>query len=393
MMYLRGVLPMRGSVIRRAPDFLMLLVVAAGSPVRSAHAQMIIPLAADQWTATDSLRVENYLGRPSLYINRGVALARGVELRDGTIELDMATPKGGNFMGVAFHASTTDNSEVVFFRTYLSGRPDAMQYAPALNGVAAAWQIYNGDGANAAPTLAFDQWMHVRIEITGTVAAIYLNDEHDPALTVPRLAGVDGRSLGLWTGYYGRGAYYSNIRYTPREPSAPRPDAPLPRGTIVNWELSQMFDAASLTPGTLPPFSGLQWERVHVEAPGFVLVNRYRRMPSIGIPTDPSTHEPLVESIMRGQVAGSKVVFARTMIESDRAQLKRMLFGYSDGVVIYCNGQPLYFAMNPSGLRGQGIMDRIGDAVYLPLTKGRNEVVFAVTEFTGGWAYWARIDP
>ena len=98
------------------------------------------------------------------------------------------------------------------------------------------------------PTLAFDQWTHVKIDITGNVAKIYLNDEHDPTLTVPRLAGVDGGAIGVWTGYFGRGAYYSNIRYAARPPSTPAPDPPLPSGTIANWELSESFDAPAYLP-------------------------------------------------------------------------------------------------------------------------------------------------
>jgi hypothetical protein len=50
--------------------------------------------------------------------------------------------------------------------------------------------------------------------------------------------------------------------------------------------------------------------------------------------------------------------------------------------------------MNPAGLRDDlGIMARTGDAVYLPLQRGRNEIVFAVIEYTGGWAFGARLDP
>ncbi len=74
-----------------------------------------------------------------------------------------------------------------------------------------------------------------------------------------------------------------------------------------------------------------------------------------------------------------------------------MLFGYSDGAAVYCNGQPLFFGINPSRLRsgdlGLSALDMVGNALYLPLKQGRNEMVFAVTEFTGGWAFWARLDP
>lgn len=66
---------------------------------------------------------------------------------------------------------------------------------------------------------------------------------------------------------------------------------------------------------------------------------------------------------------------------------------YSDGVAIYVNGAPLTFAMNPQGFRDDlGIMAKAGDAVYVPLKKGRNEIVFAVIEIGGGWAFGARFD-
>jgi Tol biopolymer transport system component len=356
-----------------------------------------IPLTPDHWTATDSLRFADYQGRPSLYITRGVALATGVELREGTLDYDMIVPRGGNFMGAVFHASSPENSEVVFFRPGQSGTMESVQYAPALNGVAAAWQVYHGEDANAAVDLAFDRWLHVRLDISSVTATLYLNDDTTPVLRVQRLAGVGGSLVGVWTGFFGRGAYFSNIRYTAR-PAAPVPPAlPLPRGTIADWDLSQMVDAATLTPGTLPDLGTLHWDNVHVEEQGFVLVNRYRRTPNSTIPIDQTTGEPLVDSIMGNRVMGSKVVFARATIQADRAGLRRMLFGYSDGAVVYLNGQPLFFGMNASRLRspelGLSALDRVGSVLYLPLRQGKNELVFAVTEYTGGWAFWARLEP
>jgi hypothetical protein len=50
--------------------------------------------------------------------------------------------------------------------------------------------------------------------------------------------------------------------------------------------------------------------------------------------------------------------------------------------------------MNPGGLRADlAVMARVGDAVYLSLREGRNQLVFAVVECTGGWAFGARLDP
>ena len=52
-------------------------------------------------------------------------------------------------------------------------------------------------------------------------------------------------------------------------------------------------------------------------------------------------------------------------------EIRRLQYTYSNGVVIYLNGRPLAFAMNPGGLRGNlGVMAKVGDAVYLPLKRG-----------------------
>jgi hypothetical protein len=162
---------------------------------------------------------------------------------------------------------------------------------------------------------------------------------------------------------------------------------------IANWELSNLVDPAAFRPSSLPDLKRLQWQRVSVEAEGFVLVNRYREQPNAAVPFDATTQKVLTDSVMTGKVAGSRIVYARATIDAPRDELRRMQFCYSDGVVIYLNGRPLVFAMNPPGLRDDlGIMARTGDAVYLPLRRGSNEIVFAVIEYTGGWAFGARLD-
>jgi hypothetical protein len=110
------------------------------------------------------------------------------------------------------------------------------------------------------------------------------------------------------------------------------------------------------------------------------------------VPTD-STGAVLVDSVMTGKIEGSRIVYARTTVTSDRDEIRRLHYTYANGIVIYLNGKPLAFAMNPGRLRGLGVMARVGDAVYLPLKRGRNELVFAVIECTGGWAFSGRLDP
>jgi len=354
-----------------------------------------VSLSASAWEGTDSVRAEAYLGRPSLYINRGVALARDVEMENGTIEYDVAATPKTSFLGLAFRATSPRFSEVILLRPRQSGTIEALQYAPAFNNVAAAWQIFHGPESNAAVTIPRERWVHVRVELAGPTARIFFDTATVPTLTVPRLAGAGGRRFGVWTGAFGRGAYFSNIRYTPSSMPVSTAGAARPEpGIISNWELSNAIEPAAFTPASLPDLTKLTWERVTAEPAGFVLVNRYREQPNGGVPVDPTTNAVLVDSVMTGKVAGSRIVYARTSIESPRSEIRRLQYSYSDGVVIYLNGRPLALAMNPQGLRDDlGIMAGAGDVVYLPLEKGRNELVFASIEFSGGWAFGAKLDP
>ena len=210
---------------------------------------------------------------------------------------------------------------------------------------------------------------------------------------MPRVVASGGTGLGVWTGAFGRGAYFSNIRYTAAPGSAVETAAPAPPpGTLLGWEISSPIEAADFRPASLPDLGRLTWQRVEAEPEGFVLINRYREAPVGGVPRD-STGAVLADSVMTGKIAGSRIVYARTTITAAHDETRRLQYAYSNGVVMYLNGRPLAFAMNPGGLRGIGVMARVGDAVYLPLRRGRNQLVFAVIQCTGGWAFSARLDP
>jgi hypothetical protein len=388
-------MPGRDSLSRVNP--ILTVAAALAVAVRLTSAQPVaVPPTPVAWNASDSIRFETYLGRQAVYINRGVALARGVEMRDGTIEYDWAATPRTSFLGASFHATAPNNTEAVFFRPGSSGASDAVQYGPALNTYGVAWQVYHGPGATAPATLQRERWTHVRMVVAGDSAQIFLDGGEQPVLVVPRLYNLDGSGVGVWTGNFGRGAYFSNFTVTPAPNATARSAAPTARrGSITDWELSPALDAQTVTPGSLPKPSSLSWEKIAAEPTGLVLVNRYRVTPIASVPVDTATHEVNVDSVMGGRVRGSMVVFARSVLQSPRDEIRRLQFAYSDGMTIYLNGQPLFFGMNPQGLRDNlGLMPLDGgDAVYLPLKRGRNELVVAVTEYSGGWAFWARLDP
>jgi hypothetical protein len=89
-----------------------------------------------------------------------------------------------------------------------------------------------------------------------------------------------------------------------------------------------------------------------------------------------------------------KVVYARTSIESDRDQLKKLEIGYSDDVSVFFNGKILFRGRSAQNFRDPGFLGIVNpenDGVYLPLKKGRNELVLAVSELAGGWGFICRL--
>jgi hypothetical protein len=89
-----------------------------------------------------------------------------------------------------------------------------------------------------------------------------------------------------------------------------------------------------------------------------------------------------------------KLLYARTTIESDREQVKKLEIGYSDDVSVFLNGKILYRGRSAQSFRDPGFLGIINpenDAVYLPLKKGRNELMLALSELGGGWGFICRL--
>lgn len=361
---------------------------AALIPAVLAAQAISIPLTASEWQATDSIRFEQHLGVPAVYINTGVALSRSAKLRNGVIEFDIAAADKSTNMGISFRAANTENADVVFFRPGATGTDDAMQYAPSINSIPATWQLFHGPGANANIALARNKWMHVRLRAFGDSAAVYLNGAADAVLVIPRLAGPEnGDRIGLWGSGFGQGAWYANISYAPDARNYGHVAMTAPSGTLDRWEISQAFDASTVVPGVMPAAATLRWESLRAEPDGMVIINRLRHSPG-ALPYG------LADSVLLdNRVPKSQVVFARTTISVPRDTMVLLDAGYSDNAVIFLNGRPLFSGIRAAGFNDLGYFEPLGTALFLPLHAGTNTLTYAVTEFFGGWALAARLRP
>ena len=367
------------------------LVSSAARKVSAADAQtpqtLNVPADSPRWELEGQAKAAEYQGRKSLFLDGGAATLKDFELRDGVVDVDVSTPASRGFFGIQFRIEG-NNAEWVYLRQHKSGAPDAMQYTPVLN-TGLNWQIYNGPGFTGAVDIPKDVWFHLRLEMSGAQAKLYVKDMAKPALVMNDLkSGVQkGQvALAVLTG----ATYFSNfeIRTTP-DATWERHAPPVPPGTLTKWSLSPSFDALARNLERTPTEGdAVRWQDVEAEPPGFVVINRYRESPHPRVTFANDFSKRLDPQ------PGMKVVYARTVIDSDREQLKKLYVGYSDDVSVFLNGRVLFRGRSAQNFRDPaflGIINPENDAVYLPLKKGKNELMLAVSELGGGWAFICRL--
>lgn len=340
----------------------------------------MIPFDDGQWDIqAEESRVEEYLGQQSLFLKIGSALLDDPEFLDGIIEYDIAFDGSRGFAGVLWHVEDEENYEEFYMRPHQSGNPDALQYTPVYKNIA-GWQLYSGPGVTGQATFPFDEWIHVKLVVSGSEAEVYIGDHEEPRLHIHNLIrGVESGGIGLKAGPF-TAAHFANFIVTPLDDSpqlksTSREVVDAPLGTIPEWNVSETFaetllDAQLVLTDEIK--EELTWEITVAEDSGLVNLAKVQRW-------------------------GRKrnTVFVQCRILSETTQTKEVHFGFSDKVKVYLNDQ-LFFAGNDAAFsRDYRFLGTIGyyDTLYLPLQAGANELWFAVSEVgpLGGWGLQARI--
>ena len=352
---------------------------------------LAVPPDSSRWLFEGQAKPAEYQGRKCLFLNGGAATVKDFEMRDAIVDVDVATPASRGFFGIQFRISSDGaNAEWVYLRQHKSGLPDALQYTPVLN-TGLNWQIYNGPGFTGAVDIPKDGWFHLRLEVTGAQAKFYVKDMDTPTLVMTDLkSGIQkGQvALAVLTG----ATYFTNFEIRTTADAVWERHLPMmPSGTLTKWSLSPSYDALerNLERPLQPAESdGIRWQDVDAEPPGFVVIYRFREAPHprVSFANDFSKRLELQP--------GMKVVYARTNIDSDRDQIKKLYLGYSDDVSVFLNGRILFRGRSAQNFRDPGFLGIVNpenDAVYLPLKKGNNELVLAVSELGGGWGFICRL--
>src|SRR3954470_5740129 len=382
-------------ILRRHPAFTFIApVLLFAAPMWAQSQAIAVPADSPRWELEGDAKVVDYQGKKSLRMDGAAAVLKDFEMRDGVIDVDVNTPAKRGFVGFDFRIDKDEaDYEEVYFRQHQSGYPDALQYTPVL-GTGRNWQLFNGPGFTAATEVPKNEWFHMRLEVTGAQAKLYMKDMEKPVLVMDDLkSGVQTGKIALYdlTGE----TYFSNFEVrttadTPWERHLP----PMPPNTLTKWSISPAFEALKRdleAPLSAAEAATIKWQDVEAEPPGFVVLQRYREAPHPRVSFQNDFSKRLEPQ------PGMKMLYAKTSIDSDRDQLKKLELGYSDDVSVFLNGKILYRGRSAQAFRDPrflGIVNPENDAVYLPLKKGKNELMLAVSELGGGWGFICRLaDP
>jgi hypothetical protein len=190
-------------------------------------------LRKDQWTMTNTKWATTvFKGKRAMRLEgwRAMATLKDMAFEDGTIEMDIAAGgKGEFYIGVAFRVqdkidrnlSDRDNYnqlfENVIFRPFRSGTPNAVQYAAA--GTKYSWKYLRNNHPGkyeGNADLSETGWFHVRIEVAGQQAQVFVNNAKTPAFVVNDLKhGRSKGSVGIMSVW--KTAYFANVTVTKRK--------------------------------------------------------------------------------------------------------------------------------------------------------------------------------
>jgi len=329
----------------------------------------VIPFDSERWQLEPGGKIVEHLGRQSL---AGAATLKDFIFENGVIEYDVAFTGDRTFAGVDFRKKSDDNFEHFYIRPHKSRFADALQYTPVFNGMS-SWQLYSGEGFTSVAVIPYNEWLHVKLVIAGTQGRVYLGNSQEPALVITDLKqGVSKGALRVWVFPPFNAAFFSNFKVRsddgidlgkpPRTETSP--------GFIAEWELSQpikLSDSDRLVYPGGAALAGMEWKKAECDWTGLVDISRYVKK---------TGQEPVY-------------IYARATIEATEEKTLRLAFGYSDEISIFLNGKPMFYGDSSFNSRDPNFQGLVGlfDAAYLPLKKGRNELLFAVAEVFGGWGF------
>jgi len=333
-----------------------------------------VPFDDPAWEVSgEEITHETIDGVKAMFVHNGRAMIADADFHDGIIEFDIKTDEARGFSGVYWRMTKGNNGENFYIRPHQSGKEDASQYTPVFFGLT-SWQLYFGPQFAAPIHYRFNEWMHIKIVVSGSRADIYVDSE-EPVLAVNLKQADAPGGVGISSSF--APAWFANFSYKeverPELRGTPVPQDPIPTGMITRFSVSDAIDETALTGTSLPRglTNGLSWKVLGAEDRGYANLGR-------------------VQALGKGK----NTALVRLNLAATEALTKLIRFGYSDRVKVYLNGVLLYGGDNGYMSRDYRYLGTIGlfDEVALPLNVGNNELIFAVSESFGGWGIMALME-
>src|SRR5437660_4609789 len=149
--------------------------------------------------------------------DNGVAYLQGIELGNGTIELDVRgkdVPQQ-SFVGVAFHGVDGTTYDAIYFRPFNFKTDDSVRHAHAVQYVSHPtypWQKLRAEQPGkyeqpVSPAPDPNGWFHVRVVVAAPQVKVFVNEAKEPSLVVTQVSDRRKGRVGLWVGKHSAGDF------------------------------------------------------------------------------------------------------------------------------------------------------------------------------------------
>ena len=156
--------------------------------------------------------------------NDGLAWIDGVELSEGTIELEIKgkNQPGRSFVGIAFHGQDNQTFDAVYLRPFNVQAPVEDRRSHSIQYVSMPGHDWSNLRNNhpgkyesaLTPAPAPESWVTLKLVLEGKILSAFVNGSDKPALTIELLNDrLDGK-VGLWVGN-GSDGWFRNLKVTP----------------------------------------------------------------------------------------------------------------------------------------------------------------------------------
>ncbi len=354
---------------------LILLFTIVSSICLAQKETISIDFKSKDWKTFGS-EIKEFDSKLTTYISKGTGIGYldSLYFQNGTIECDLYSPSDKAYLGIVFRITSLSNFEYIYFQPHTSGKWDAVQYDPIFNR-SATWQLYNGTAYQAAANIPTREWFHVKIQVIGDSAKVYLENNPKQVLSVKLKHDYSSGFIGVCS-YHP--AYFSNLRVTNLDTVLsfkPEPTSASKKMYISNWLISEPYDNYDFT--IEKPFINdsivSKWQNINTEENYLMNLNR---------------HFTFSKSI--------NTVLAKVIINSKKPQKKKLYFGYSDKIRIYLNTESIFSGDNSfhesEKFEDRGYVLDKHQMIELPLVKGENELILEISEKMFGWGFITHLE-